>query len=98
MEIKYLKKMEQNPTIGSFTNRGLPLEKIEALEKKYNNGKPFPQAFREFLFLGGDFDNIGFEIGDWDYMQEGAKRGLKNNGHEIKRPFFVFKHLNGCEV
>jgi len=97
MEIQYLKEMKKHPTILGFTNRGLPMTEIESLEQKYNTGKPFPKAFREFLFLAGDFDNTGIQFDDFDYLQEGSRDTLKHANKEIKRPFFAFDHINDCE-
>lgn len=37
------------------------LDKIKQLEQKFNQGIELPKAFREFLFLAGDFNNFGFD-------------------------------------
>lgn len=57
MEIKYLKQLKDNPNLKPSIGprEGWEISKIEALEIKYNKGNPFPKAFREYLFLAGDW-------------------------------------------
>ena len=96
MDIKYLKQMLDNPKIGSLSSRGMSTSEIEAMEQTYNNSKAFPVAFREFLFLGGKYDNTGTNDAKFDYLQDGAKKSLADTGNVIDRPFFAFKHLDDC--
>ncbi|AYN00628.1 hypothetical protein [Chryseobacterium sp. 3008163] len=65
MEIVYLKKYKQYKEngIGKLYNtfgspRGLSEAEILQMELEMNNGLPFPKAYREFLFLGGEFSTI----------------------------------------
>lgn len=99
MTIQYLTKVVENPVLEGFKNRSLSIEKIEKLEKKYNKGKEFPKAFREYLFLAGDFNNFAFDdLGEGlDELQVLAKEELEITGAKIDRPFFVFNQLTGCE-
>ncbi len=92
MEIKYLKVVEENKTINDFTNEPMSLDEIEKLEAKYNNGKEFPLAFREFLFLAGEFNNFNFDdLGDgMDELQDLINEELVEAGQEVDRPFFAF--------
>lgn len=59
MQIKYLKLLRDNPAkhLPSselyFPNEPMTIQEIEYLEQKYNNGKKFPKALRELLFLSG---------------------------------------------
>ncbi|HAT3994317.1 TPA: SMI1/KNR4 family protein, partial [Elizabethkingia anophelis] len=50
MEIKYLKKMKDTPKIGQWVNRGISEQEIAKLEQEFNIS--FPQAYKEFLYLG----------------------------------------------
>lgn len=77
MEIKYLQSMQQNPVLWGDESRGITLERIKELEQKLNNGKEFPKAFREYLFLGGDYNHLGFDshgIG-YDYKNMTTTKG-----------------------
>ena len=97
MDIKYLKQMLDNPKIGSLSNRGMSTSEIEALEQKYNDSNQFPLAFREFLSLGGKFDNTGTVNAAFDYLEDTSKKNLANTGNNLGRPFFAIYHINDCE-
>jgi hypothetical protein len=92
VEITYLNKVVENPTLDGFTNRELSIENIEKLEEKYNEGKVFPVAFREFLFLAGEFNNFNFDdLGDGiDALQDLMSKELQAAEESIDRPFFAF--------
>jgi hypothetical protein len=98
MEIKYLKKMLKNPILRNWTNQGMLLHEIEVLESKYNNGIPFPQSFREFLYIAGKQSNLGdIDTGSgYEWMQEKARLELQECGKLIERPFFVISQLDSC--
>jgi hypothetical protein len=90
MQIEYLTKMKNTPKIGSWENRGISEQEIEKLEQKF--GIEFPKAYKEFLFLGGEFQNAI----DWDtiteyldWTQENIKESMENINLHIN-PFFVF--------
>ncbi|MCB0514952.1 MAG: hypothetical protein R2798_02165 [Chitinophagales bacterium] len=97
MEIKILKQMESTPKLNGWVNKGLTIEEIQDLETLYNQGNLFPTALREFLFLAGNFPNIGFGLHDniWR-LQQRAREGLADYELEITRPFFAFDHLDSC--
>ena len=73
-------------------------ENIKALEEKYNEGKLFPKAFREFLFIGGEYDATGCINDDMETMQEDAIEMLHETGNTIGRPFIVFNSEDGGGV
>ncbi|SDI48540.1 SMI1 / KNR4 family (SUKH-1) [Chryseobacterium taeanense] len=90
MQIEYLTKMKNTPKIGSWENRGISEQEIEKLEQKFN--VTFPKAYKEFLFLGGEFQNAI----DWDtiteyldWTQENIKESMDEVNLDLK-PFFAF--------
>ncbi|CDN73746.1 SMI1/KNR4 family protein [Elizabethkingia anophelis] len=90
MEIKYLKKMKDTPKIGQWVNRGISEQEIAKLEQEFNIS--FPQAYKEFLYLGGDFQNCvewstNYEYLDW--RQDNIKDSMSNVNLHLKS-FFVF--------
>ncbi|AQW97242.1 SMI1/KNR4 family protein [Elizabethkingia anophelis] len=96
MEIKYLKKMKDTPKIGQWVNRGISEQEIEKLEQEFNIS--FPQAYKEFLYLGGDFQNCV----EWDtnyvhidWTQDNVKDSMANVNLQLK-PFFAFGEY-GCD-
>lgn len=95
MNIKYMGQVKKNPVI-NFKNEPMAISEIEKLEKKYNSGKEFPQAFREFLFLAGDFNNFAFDdLGEGlDELQNIAKEDMDFAGQQLDRPFFAFDVLD----
>jgi hypothetical protein len=98
MNITYLKELEQNSKLTHFTNKGLPIDAIIELETKYNNSNPFPTAIREFLFLAGEDNTIGFDTHhSIDILQQRAKENLEYCKQKIDRPFFAFDQLVDCE-
>lgn len=96
MEIIYLKKIVENPILDGFRNRKLSNDEIQKLEQKYNDGNEFPKAFREFLFLAGDFNNFAFDdLGEGlDELQKLANEELEMTGQKVDRPFFAFDVLD----
>jgi hypothetical protein len=98
MEIIYLKALLAYPKRASFTNHGLSIDKIEALEKLYNGNKPFPTVIREFLWIAGKDNNLGFTTyRDIFKLQERARENLAQCGFNIERPFFAFDNVTDCE-
>ena len=99
MNINYLKKLEAYPGNRTFKRRGLSIARIQELEAKYNDGKPFPESIREFLFLAGEMPALGIDIGSsWEWMQEDAKEVLAHYEVKIERPFFVLYQLDNCAI
>lgn len=95
MEIKYLKKLEINPNLSpTLPRRGWNITQIEALEAQYNEGKPFPRAFREYLFLAGDWGGTGVVNEDWDWVRGRSDHDMKALGYELDRPYFVFEEYD----
>ena len=100
MNIQYLQEVKDNPILEDFTNIGLSLEEIEALESKYNNGNHFPKAFREYLYLAGEFNNFAFDamaLG-LDGLQDLVRKQLARYQQKIDRPFFAFHQGYGGSV
>ncbi|HFK5508305.1 hypothetical protein [Elizabethkingia anophelis] len=99
MDIKYMEQVKDNPALKGFRNEPMTITEISKLESKYNQGKEFPKAFREFLFLAGNFNCYHFDdLGEGlDQLQQYAKEELEATGTKIDRPFFVFTQLTGCE-
>lgn len=106
MEIKLLKLYSENKEkleLKRLANPdGLSVERIEEIELKINSGKPFPQSFREYLFIGGEYSALGinpwygasFEDEEGENFIKSFKKYnelMKNNGLTINRPFIIFK-------
>mgnify|MGYP006191799177 CR=1 FL=1 len=89
MIIEYLKQVVENPFMDGFTNRPLSIQKIEELEEKFNDGRVFPKAFREYLYLAGDFNNFAFDdLGEnLADFQDKAGKDLEIAGQKVDRPF-----------
>ncbi len=95
MTIEYLTQMKENPKINNFVNRGFSEDKIKEIELKYNSGIEFPKAFREFLYLGGDFNNVAFDdIDGILQLQDLAKEELEMAEQKVEKPFFAFSVYN----
>lgn len=98
MDIQILKRFSKIKRIRSWETKGLSIIEIEALETKYNQGNPFPKAYREYLFIGGKMHGIGIDKAQgYDWLQEAARKELAENNQTIDRPFFVMDQLDGCE-
>ena len=96
MNIEYMIQVKENPVLEGFKNRGFSLDKIKQIEQKFNQGKEFPKAFREFLFLAGDFNNIAFDNIDGILeLQENAKEDLEKTKQKVEKPFFAFHVYDG---
>jgi len=86
MQIEYLTKMKNTPIIKGDENKGASEQEIFQLENKLSI--TLPKAYKEFLFLGGKYDNIinSFEI-DFDnlsYMQELAEMRINAEKLNLK--------------
>ncbi|TXF79491.1 SMI1/KNR4 family protein [Chryseobacterium sp.] len=96
MNIEYMTQVKENPVLEGFKNRSFSLDKIKQIEQKFNHGKEFPKAFREFLFLAGDFNNIAFDgIDGIEELQEYAKEDLEKTKQKVDKPFFAFHVYDG---
>ncbi|MGJ1447408.1 hypothetical protein ACR79S_11170 [Sphingobacterium spiritivorum] len=96
MDIKYMEQVKDNPVLKGFRNEPMTITEISKLESKFNQGKEFPKAFREFLFLAGNFNCYHFDdLGEGlDQLQQYAKEDLEMAGQKIDRPFFAFDVLD----
>lgn len=100
MEIQYLKMLKENPTkYGKKFNSsidGISIDEIIQLEQKYNNGKVFPKALRELLYLGGQ-DCYFLEYGTNDSqeeLQQFVREQIVNRHINITRPFYAIDVYN----
>ncbi|MGB6093433.1 MAG: SMI1/KNR4 family protein [Moheibacter sp.] len=98
MNIQYLIKMQNTPKIGHFENNGISESEIEQLEIKM--GVKFPKAYKEFLYLGGEYESIlqswnrGFE--NLEFMQEDAQKTIQEVGLTL-RPFWCFAEYDSAD-
>ena len=78
-------------------SEGLKINEIEKLEQKYNNKKKFPKAFREYLFLAGEYFNGGFDtLGEGlDQLQKYVIEDLEKTKKTVDKPFFAFHVYDG---
>ncbi len=105
MEIKYLKILENNPTIESrnsdfvYMLKPMIMSEILNLESIYNQGKPFPTALRELLFLAGSkCYALDYGVEDTQQeMQEETRDALTAFNKNIDRPYFAIEVHNGSE-
>lgn len=102
MEISILKKYNNNKTnIDKYrlqNPEGKTVEDIEELEQLFNQGNPFPKAFREYLFIGGKFNSLGIQDGtdgNIKGLHEFYKEKMKQRGVSIERPFLIFDNFEG---
>lgn len=101
MEIRYLKKLVENPfkkpndSKFKWKIKPIPMEEILELEEIYNEGKPFPQSLRELLYLAGDHcycleNNVEpFDNPIQKATQLSGRRDLQAMGIVMNRPFYV---------
>ena len=97
MEIEYLTYLRDNPERrpgdSQFSNpiEPISLSEIEALETKYNNGKPFPKALRELLFLAGnDCYVLDYGLNETqEEFQEDQRQILASYYQEISNPYYI---------
>ena len=102
MEIQYLQYLRDNPKASSearFSIESISLEEIEQLEIKYNNGKQFPKALRELLFLAGEYCYVlDYNIFDsQEELQDEAREWLQKYNRVINRPYFAIDAYNAGE-
>ena len=72
----------------------MPEQEIEKFEQNFN--VKFPKAYKEFLSLAGNRDNI---LGDWnrgfehiDWIQENLKESMRNVNLHLK-PFLYLQSM-----
>ncbi|MEZ0006353.1 hypothetical protein ABH942_001723 [Flavobacterium sp. 28YEA47A] len=101
MEIEYLTDLQDFAFIeydGAIkTNEPISIEEILELEKQFNDGKMFPKALRELLFLAGNSCKLlDYSIfNSQQELQESIIEDLKNDGLEMKRPYYTLEVYDG---
>ncbi|WP_459211419.1 hypothetical protein [Aquimarina rhabdastrellae] len=99
MQIEYLKYLEEN--FEEIKKEGIPtkatsIEKIKEMELALlGEGKQFPKAFREYLFLMGNYAPLDIGISD-EWLVKASimlKDDLKERGIEMTRPIVIVKEL-----
>lgn len=93
MEIQYLKKLKDYPSMYERTCEPISLEEIAQLEQLYNNGNPFPKVLKEYLYLAGNFCTvIDSGISDTQQeFQEYMRELLLENDKVYTRPFYALE-------
>ncbi len=103
MEIKYLKKLENNKTINWDTIKGVSESEIKKTENRF--GIKFPLAFKEYLYLAGDSSG-GLRLADGNgslavLIKDDVRKKLEKSMQEfqipVKRPFWVFSEKDGFQ-
>lgn len=102
MTINYLKSFNQNKLGLKLSKiadpKGLTIERIQEIEQIINNGNPLPKAFKEFLFIGGEYAGLGISpIYDCDNgngiefieSKKVYEDLIKKEGLSINRPYIV---------
>ncbi|WP_460220380.1 SMI1/KNR4 family protein [Psychroserpens sp. MEBiC05023] len=94
MIIEYLKSMKNNPkpNKGLSEMRGLTLERIIELELELNQGNPFPKVYREYLYLGGEFNALGLQT-----LADGDNGGDILISHNYVNSFLAKNRINTLE-
>jgi len=95
MDIKYLKQLNNYPTIKRGNTgyvsvlKPLTEEEIISLESTYSNGNAFPAALRELLYLAGNYCHVlDFGLSDsQDTMQQDARNWLATDNKSINKLF-----------
>ncbi|UIR55061.1 SMI1/KNR4 family protein [Sphingobacterium sp. SRCM116780] len=88
--------MKNNPKVGRFENEGISEVEIDKLEQWFTI--KFPQAYKEFLYLGGETEQI---IDGWsseakylNWRQQNIKESMESVNLKL-RPYFAFADFNG---
>ncbi|WP_038331471.1 hypothetical protein [Empedobacter falsenii] len=103
MEIQYLNELQNNPIkFGKLINSSIvPIseEEIKLLETNYNNGKQFPKALRELLFLAGnDCYVLDYGLDDSQQeLQEFVRGRIREKNRVITRPFYAIDVYNALD-
>lgn len=93
--------MASTPLIGRRANEGMSESEIEELEKEV--GRKFPQAYREFLFLGGKIANMLADLdhsmsdGNGVYIQDNAATQLAMSNITLQSDYWAIGGLDVCE-
>ncbi len=102
MTIEYLGSYkaytEREELFGDFPVKGKTLEEIQEIENEMNNGNPLPKVFKEYLWIGGYENGLGFDdaFGNYIGKRKSYLKKMKERGIEITRPFIIFDSLDGA--
>lgn len=98
MNIEILTYLKDNPAAypGEMDYEGrikpMSISEIENHEAAYNNGKPFPKALKELLFLAGKSCYVlSHNILEIDELQEEPREWMEEYNKAIHRPFYVIE-------
>jgi len=101
MDITLLKSYDLNKNnlskSGRFNARGMSMNEIQDLETALNGGNPFPKTFREYLYIGGKFNGIGYNdgLGDFVRLNKFYQERMKAKGLQIDRPIMFIHNFEG---
>ncbi len=101
MDITILRKYDLNKNnlnLHRLQNpEGMSMTEIQDLETALNHGNPFPKAFREYLYIGGKYNALGFNtgLGDFKGMDTYYKKKVKARGLKIDRPYLIIDSFEG---
>ena len=103
MNIKYLKSFQENiSNLRGSISRGLNIEEITFLEEKLNNGNSFPKALKEYLYLAGEYNTLGFDTQGIGYggneylaMMEFYEKKMKQKGLKMEKPYLILHSHDG---
>jgi len=92
MDIEYLETYFENKNnLRGWSAKGMTSLEIENLELEMNNGKPFPKALREFLFIGGRSGQLAINTPyNYKKLREYFDKEIRKRGETITQPYFVF--------
>lgn len=97
MELKYMRTLKESPNLSQrIPLEGLNDKIILKIRDLFNQGKKFPEAFEEYLSVGGKSEATGvvFEWDDFEVLREDCEEDLENTGYTVDRPYFVFDQLD----
>lgn len=102
MEIQYLKKLRDNPTLRInnseylVSNSPISEQDIGQLEQLYNNGNLFPKALKELLFLAGSRCYVvDYGLNETQQeLQEFVRENMQEENRVITRPFYAIDVYN----
>lgn len=103
MEIKYLKKLKENPTINRRTIKGISEDAIKKIEKRLN--VKFPLVYKEFLYLAGDYTgglrlaegNSSIDMLVKDDVRKKLEKSIEQFQIPINKPIWVISEKDGFQ-
>ncbi len=98
MDFIYMNQLQMNSNLHNedwSENRPMEESEIIQLEAKYNKGRKFPKAFREYLFLAGKGSAVGVIDHDFDYLLNNLQDMVEYTNDKLDRPFFIFNEHSG---